>query len=73
MIEEDNMTLQKFPTGEFIDKPEPTADEIIYGIQSGIKMHLTDLQEDKISVKEFLENSINSLEVLRTVYYGDSK
>ena len=64
------MVLQKFPTGEFIDKPEPTADEMIYAIQSGIKMHLGDLQEGKISVKEFLNNSIQSLEVLRTVYYG---
>jgi len=63
------MVLQKFPTGEFIDKPEPTADETIYAIQSGIKMHLGDLQEGKISVKEFLNNSIQSLEVLRTVYY----
>ena len=63
------MVLQKFPTGEFIDKPEPTADEMVYAIQSGIKMHLGDLQEGKISVKEFLNNSIQSLEVLRTVYY----
>ena len=67
------MTIQKFPTGEFIDKPEPDAEEIIYGIQSGIKMHLDDLNEGNISTREFLENSINSLEVLRTVYYGDSK
>lgn len=67
------MVLQKFPTGEFIDKPEPTADEMIYAIQSGIKMHLGDLQEGKISVKEFLNNSIESLEVLRTVYYGGSE
>jgi hypothetical protein len=67
------VVLQKFPTGEFIDKPEPTADEIIYGIQSGIKMHLDELHEGKISTQEFLENSINSLEILRTVYYGDSE
>ena len=67
------MTLQKFPTGEFMEKPEPTVDEIVYGIQSGIKMHLDDLNEGNISTREFLENSIKSLEVLRTVYYGDSK
>jgi len=66
------VVLQKFPTGEFIDKAEPTAEEIIYGIQSGIKMHLDELNEGKISTREFLENSINSLEVLRMVYYGDS-
>ena len=66
------MTLQKFPTGEFIDRPEPTADEMIYAIQSGIQMKLSDLKERKTSTKEFLENSIGSLEVLRTVYYGGS-
>jgi len=66
------MTLQKFPTGEFMDRVEPTVDEMIYAIQSGIQMHLSDLKEGKTSTKEFLENSIESLEVLRTVYYGSS-
>jgi len=55
-----------------MDRVEPTVDEMIYAIQSGIQMHLSDLKEGKTSTKEFLENSIESLEVLRTVYYGSS-
>ena len=66
------MAIQLFPSGEFIDRIEPSPDELLQDVQLGIQTQLKFFIDGECTVKELLQYCIETLEEIKETHYGSS-